>query len=151
MKWVCVELLNKLKVWLYEWYKERNRKGFLEEEETSKRWGTLKEQMRRPGSMRSTRRPCIVKLSKNLRGSPLIMDAFLSSSPPPFSKYFLTASNSISLSLWFCLFLQSVPSPIPIPIPIPNWTFSVSLGEENALIYYMQVLRLIGLSCSNTI
>jgi hypothetical protein len=93
---------------------------------TSKRLGTLKEQMRRPGSMRSRRRPCMVKRSKNLRGSPSIVDAFLF---PPFSRYLFTASNSIlSLStpesvdthwnLRFSLSLSCATKPIDIHIYI---------------------------------
>jgi len=63
--------------------KKKKKKKKKKKQQTSKRVGTLKELMRRP---------CMVKRSKNLRGSPSIGDSFLS---PLFSKYLFTASNSI--------------------------------------------------------
>ena len=42
----------------------------------------------------------MMKRSKNLRGNPLIVDAFLSSSsPPPFSKYLLTDNAEFQIVL----------------------------------------------------
>lgn len=56
------------------------------------------EQMRRPGSTRSTWRPCKMKGSNNLVGKELIEDSF--SVPCPFSSNLFTDSKSISLP-WF--------------------------------------------------